>query len=312
MWLLAILALLTGCAPRTAKLTLDRDDTGLVEFTTAGSLVATDDGRLTAGPPLTLSGDLEIPPGPGPFPAVVLMHGCAGIGSADREWVSVLRTAGYATFVLDSFTGRGLSDVCVDAGALYPSQRMPDAYGALRILSTHPAIDPSRIALMGFSHGGIATVLSSTQWAHDRFVEPGRPGFRAFIAFYPYCNWSFPEMERISAPLRIYSGSLDDWTPAQPCELLVERLRVTGYDAAITVYAGARHSFDRAGPPIRPLPRVLNAAACAPRLTSILGPMENGDQLASCLHEGATVGSNPQAAAEARRAVLREFGALLR
>lgn len=312
--LLAACAIITACASqaRPIKPALDRADSGLVEFVTAGSLARGEGGRLVAGPPLPISGDLEIPPGSGPFPAVVLMHGCAGVGAAERGWETALRAAGYATFVVDSFGGRGLREACVDAGALLPMQRIPDAYGALRILSTHPAIDARRIALMGFSHGGIVTTLSATAWAHDTFVASGQPGFRAFVAFYPYCNWTMPEMAHLSAPLRIHTGALDDWTPAKACEDMVAGLRAAGYDARITVYPGARHSFDEVGQPVTALPHVANGAACTPRLGSILGPPENAEQFADCLRLGATIGWDPEATTQARAAVLAELETLVR
>ena len=311
---LAVCAVIAACAPlaRALKPALDREDTGRVEFATVGSLPRGEGGRLVAGPPLAISGELELPAGSGPFPGVVLMHGCAGVGAAERGWDAALRAAGYATFVVDSFGGRGLREACVDAGALLPMQRIPDAYGALRILSTHPAIDARRIALMGFSNGGSVTTLSATAWAHDTFVPAGQPGFRAFVAFYPYCNWTMPEMAHLSAPLRIHTGALDDWTPAKPCEDMVAGLRTAGYDAMITVYPGARHSFDEAGLPVTVLPHAANGAACTPHLASILGPPENAEQFAGCVREGATIGWDREATTQARAAVLEELKTLLR
>lgn len=311
---LAVCAVIAACAPqaRAIKPALDREDTGLVEFATVGSLPRGGGSRLVAGPPLAISGELELPEGSGPFPSVVLMHGCAGVGAAERGWETALRAAGYATFVVDSFGGRGLREVCVDAGALLPMQRIPDAYGALRILSTHPAIDARRIALMGFSNGGSVTTLSATAWAHETFVPAGQPGFRAFVAFYPYCNWTMPEMAHLSAPLRIHTGALDDWTPAKPCADMVAGLRSAGYDAMITVYPGARHSFDETGLPVTVLPHAANGAACTPHLASILGPPENAEQFAGCVRQGATIGWDREATAQARAAVLEELKTLLR
>ena len=89
------------------------------------------------------------------------MHGCGGLGNAEWGWVGPLKAAGYATFVVDSFTGRGLTEVCMSSRALLSVQRLPDAYGALRRLATHARIDARRIALMGFSHGGSVTLFSS-------------------------------------------------------------------------------------------------------------------------------------------------------
>ena len=50
----------------------------------------------------SVSGALAFPAGPGPVPAVVLMHGCGGIGASVRGWERELRGWGYATFVVDS------------------------------------------------------------------------------------------------------------------------------------------------------------------------------------------------------------------
>jgi hypothetical protein len=125
------------------------------------------------------------------------------------------------------------------------------------------------------------TTLSATTWAYDPFVASGQPSFRALIAFYPYCNWTFPEMEHLSAPLRIHAGALDDWTPSKPCEHMVAALHAAGYDARITVYPGAQHSFDEVGQPHRVLPGVVNGVACIPRLTTIWGRLRMSSRSAA-------------------------------
>src|SRR5882724_11116880 len=124
------------------------------------------DGAIEfASGPQRLSGQLALPDGPGPFPAMILMHGCAGVGRADRGWAGALVSWGYAAFVVDSFTGRGLREVCTQSRALVGTQRVPDAYGALAILGRHPRIDATRIGLMGFSHGGGTTLGAATRWS---------------------------------------------------------------------------------------------------------------------------------------------------
>src|SRR5262245_52003920 len=147
--LLAVLAT-TGCAHDALVLSPapTATDQGVLVFATPGSLVRTADGRsMTHGAPEKVAGELRLPEGKGPFPAVVLAHGCNGNRGMERNWGAELRAAGYATFVLDSFGPRGLMEVCTNGRALVPLQRVPDAYGALRLLATHPAIDPRRIAL---------------------------------------------------------------------------------------------------------------------------------------------------------------------
>ena len=311
---LTLVALCAGCAPalKDLKPALSPADSGRLWFASAGSLArsATASGFVIADP-IVISGDLQFPPGAGPFPAVVLAHGCGGVGNAESGWAPALREWGYATFIVDSLSGRGLREVCTSAAVLTGTQRIPDAYGALRILATHPRIDASRVALMGFSHGGILTMGASTTWAKEAFAPSGRPAFRAFLAFYPYCNTVYPERDRISGPVRIHAGELDDWTPAAPCVRLAQQLKASGQDAVATVYAGAHHSFDNYVALLY-LPNVDSGADCAFQIPSILGPFPPASEVRKCVRKGATIGRSPEATELARRNVRAQLAELLK
>ena len=312
------LVFLAGCAPALKELpqSLSATDAGNIWFASAGSLVRTPDkSALTDGDQVIISGDLRFPQGTGPFPAVILAHGCSGIGGAEKGWEAVLREWGYATFVIDSFLGRKLMEVCTTPGALMDTQRIPDAYGALRILVTNPKIDARRVALMGFSHGGGLTLGASTWWAREKYAPEGRPAFRAFFSFYPPCYAIYPERERVSAPLRIHIGELDNWTPAAPCKKIVESLIASGQDATITVYPGAHHSFDNAArnPIFFYSSGVKFKEGCTIRAASILGPvLTPRDELKNCSGSGVTVGYNFEATEQARRNVRMQLGELMK
>ncbi|MBV9191473.1 MAG: dienelactone hydrolase family protein [Betaproteobacteria bacterium] len=316
LFLGAVLAL-AGCAQQPVPLGepgAPRPTSGVFAFQTAGSLVRSADGSmLVLGPPLTLSGELRLPEGSGPFPAVILAHGCGGQPVyTELAWGRTLREWGYATFVVDSFSARGVINVCSNALPLLPTQRVPDAYGALRLLAANPKIDPKRIALMGFSHGGALTMVASTAWAKETFAPPGQPAFRAFFPFYPFCNPIFPERDHVSAPVRIHTGAADDWTPAAPCAELAASLKASGQDVAINVYPNAYHAFDQAAS-YEYMPSAGNGAGCFPKMASVLGPMRRlDDPVPKCVTRGATIGPNAQARADAERNLHAQLDELLK
>jgi len=298
-WVILVGLFLAACAPSVQDLkpSLTATDTGTVWFK-AGDLV--------------MSGDLEFPPGPGPFPAIVLMHGCSGLPhAAINGWRPELKAWGYATILVDSFGPRGYRQVCTTA-AVRSVDRVADAYGALRILATHPRVDRSRIALMGFSHGGLTAVVSATGWAQRTYTAPGDTLFRAIFAFYPYCNGRSTEPMTVPRPLRIHAGAIDDWTPAGPCVALVEEARARGFDAAIEVYPNAPHAFDSIGTPVLHYPNYLNGAACSPRVELVLGKVINEEEMKTCVRRGATSGWYPPAMEAARRIVKEQLAELLR
>jgi dienelactone hydrolase len=192
-----------------------------------------------------LSGELFRPEGPGPFPAVVLLHACDGVAAKDRDWAGRLQRLGYVVLVVDSFSSRGISEICGDAAALssFSAVRSGDAYGALLYLQRQPFVQPQRVALMGFSHGGFA--LFNTLQSHAVYDLPAGP-FRAGVALYPWCGSH--ALVSFYAPILVLVGERDEVTTAASCENLARRgaLGRVGPPVTLKTYPGAHHGFDNA------------------------------------------------------------------
>jgi dienelactone hydrolase len=239
------------------------------------------------------------PAGSGPFPAVVILHDCSGLGplssGSPRRWARELLAHGYVVAIPDSFGSRGFPNgVCVDPSPsrndVAPLRRVADAYDALDHLRTLAYVDGKRIGVMGGSHGGSSTLATIAMSARDpeRLAQRKRNGFAAAVALYPACAIGNPPFTRqfiAAAPLLILSGELDDWTPAAPCRALVEAAR-DGSPASIKVYPAAHHSFDSAAP-MRYVAERINANAPGGR--------------------GATTGGNAEAWADAKSEVAAFF-----
>ncbi|HZS32854.1 MAG TPA: dienelactone hydrolase family protein [Methylomirabilota bacterium] len=250
----------------------------------------------TGRAPAELEAVLLRPSGPGPFPALVMLHGCSGLRTRGgaiqgklRFWAEHFRDRGYVALLVDSFTPRGVDEVCTGRHLLSPvRERADDARGGLRYLQARPDVLPDRVGLVGWSNGAAATlsVLFDTG-SRDR-------DFRAAVAFYPNCTRQYPGGPefRPYAPLYILAGALDDWTPPRPCVALVEAARARGAPIAIKLYPGAHHGFDAPGMALRFRPEVRNHSRA------------DGDR-------GATMGTDPAARADAIAEVTRFFASEL-
>ena len=155
----------------------------------------------------------------------MVVHGSGGVSPREDRWAEELRQAGAATFVLDSFTGRGIAFTAEDQSQLSSLAMIGDAYRALELLATHPRIDPSRIAVMGFSKGG-AVALYSALTRFQRLHGPAGARFAHHIAFYPPCFITYAgDLAVTDRPIRLFHGTADDLAPIEPCRAYVERLR---------------------------------------------------------------------------------------
>jgi dienelactone hydrolase len=187
-----------------------------------------------------LTGTVYRPSGSGPFPAMVLLHTCAGIQAFVGDWGLWLSDHGYEAIVVDSFGPRGVGSVCGTHD--YPGEdaRAADAYGALAYLRTRAEVDRTRIGVMGWSHGGGATLAADDKGEADSLAAGN--GFRAAIALYPVCD--FMPRRALAAPLLVLLGANDDWTGAKPCDQAVTALARAGQPASDYIYPGATHAFD--------------------------------------------------------------------
>jgi dienelactone hydrolase len=211
-----------------------------ITLSTADFLLGKKDGR-----PVTIAGELRIPkPGTDRLPAVVFVHGAGGIGFNYGMWAGELNKAGFATFVADSFTGRGITNTIADPAQLSPYAKMNDAFAALAVLAKHPRIDPDKIAIMGFSNGAVPSLYASMD-RFQRAYAPQGAGFAAYIGFYTPCNTAMIDDEKVSQkPIRLYHGVADDWVPVGPCRDYAARLKKVGVNIDIVEYPGAHHLFD--------------------------------------------------------------------
>jgi dienelactone hydrolase len=230
--------------------------------TTGASITTTPPNGAPERIPVTLS----IPEGPGPFPAVVILHDCSGLGprssGAPGRWARELVARGYVVLLPDSFATRGYeAGVCTVAPsrgrvAVSPERRARDAYAALAYLRALPVVDGRRVGVMGGSHGGTTTLAVMAAPASDdpSSARDRDGGFAAGVALYPRCASrgarlaGGTDVYRPVAPVLILIGENDDWTPAGDCRALAEASQAAGYPVTIKVYPGAHHAFDSPHP----------------------------------------------------------------
>ena len=202
-----------------------------------------------------VAGYLARPRGDGPFPAAVLLHGCAGLQLATTQrptftllssYAAWYNARGYVTLILDSFGPRGVDQVCADGSQPPgPAARALDAYQGLAYLAGLPHVDASRVVLQGHSHGGwtVLRALDEQFALYAEYMLGRRHRFAAGIAYYPYCPGALGR--ELYPPLLILIGAKDDWTPAQPCvDLHAYQVSRGRKDVRLALYPEAYHSYD--------------------------------------------------------------------
>jgi dienelactone hydrolase len=262
------------------------------------------EGRFK-GAQVTITGDLILPDEPsGPFPAAVLLHGSDGLSDHEYDYSATLAEWGIASFVLDSFGPRGVETTVGNQDAVSPYSMLVDAYAALKLLSTHPKIDPSKIVLIGWSKGGLVSDWASRKRYRDRLVGDD-VGFAAHVAFYPWCGEQDFRIELTGAPLLYLLGESDDWSGSQACVDYISRLNAAGYRGRAIVYPNALHGFDYAGRFKTYLPHAMSWKNCfyfvrkQGFVVAQTGRFEKWPSLdryiGECAQKGAHVGSNVRA-----------------
>jgi dienelactone hydrolase len=190
----------------------------------------------------TIGGELSFPQGHGPFPAVILLHSCGGLHPLEVAQLSAharsLAMVGFATYILDSFSARGLNHgVVCKSGGEASEFRLDDLYNAREALQKHPRVDKNKLFVAGFSHGAAVALWAAVNVAN-------RERFRTVAAFYPNCKALLHSL-KLKSPVIVFAGGKDDWTPAPVCEEAKARERTPGEELELIMYPNAYHAFDQ-------------------------------------------------------------------
>lgn len=202
--------------------------------------------------PARVEGRLSRPEGAGPFPALVLLHGCHGVSPQVNAWARWLADRGYVAFVVDSFGPRKEPADCKadDSDGMPATARFDDAIGALGYLQAQPFVIPERIASFGWSQGGVFSMSvingPTLERARARGVVLPKVGFAAAVAMYPGGCRDYAK-ELVVRPLLLLIGGADDWTPPQYCREMAANVKARGADVTLVEYKGAYHYFDVVG-----------------------------------------------------------------
>jgi uncharacterized protein len=122
--------------------------------------VTAEEVRFTSGD-VTLSGTLLLPPGAGPHPAVVVIH---GRGKQTREgyrgWARLVAERGVACLIYDK-RGSGASTGDYDTASMHDLAN--DAIAAISFLARRKDVDAKQIGVRGHSAGGWVSAIVGTR-----------------------------------------------------------------------------------------------------------------------------------------------------
>ncbi|MHA2344924.1 MAG: dienelactone hydrolase family protein [Candidatus Hodarchaeales archaeon] len=202
------------------------------------------------GDRLMLKAKLSKPKGEGPFPAIIMMHCCAGDTPYLDPWEKSLVNWGYVVLRVDSLSPRKKATFCGDPYIdSLAKDRCQDACDAKSYLMRQAYVDKENIGIIGWADGGMAAILAIDDETRPKNLS--RP-FKVAIALYPRCN----PIYKLNAPLLVLIGREDDWYPAERCEkfLITEN---APHEITLKIYDNAAHCFDWKGVNMRYLGHTL-------------------------------------------------------
>lgn len=184
-----------------------------------------------------------------PAPAVLLFAGCGGVRQLQRDYAAVANEAGWAAVIVDSFEARGIGrlgarlTVCT-ALRLRGTERAGDVFAALDVVRADPRLDPGRLALAGWSHGGW-TILDAMVLAEEE-KSAALTGVREAFLIYPYCGFlSLADSHPIGdIPVTMTVVGRDRVVSERACEALVSDRRAEGSQIRWIYEPDLTHAFD--------------------------------------------------------------------
>jgi len=204
------------------------------------------------------------PDGEGPFPTVLLFHGCSGPTPAhEKMWADFFVGHQFAVLAVDSHTGRNIAvsghekpgtidwqEVC-DLNLLTGDERAGDIVASIDHARSLSFVDSDNLVAVGFSHGAFSIwqtlVQASQEKAPVGFSEwpaSGVHGLKSAILFYGPClkDWS------VNVPTLALMAEADQYIDEAMCVDFSVRNAKRTVPFAYHIFSGATHTFDHEKP----------------------------------------------------------------
>lgn len=272
------------------------------------------------GAAVTVTGSLYLPVGTsGRVPAVILKHGSGGLvgptGTNIRGWAMQMASWGVAALVVDSFGPRNITETTTSQGLLSPWAEVADSFAALKILGADPRIDRTRIGIMGWSRGGLSAMNTALEAAR-KAANVGDLKFAVHVVIYGPGTTQYRDTATDKAPFLFIHGEADNYVPIAATRDYAEWVKTMGNAVTFVSYPGAFHNFDiESG--FQGFSPAVEVTSCDfvynladqrllrmdHKTNPVLKPGDIPAYQKACLTQGANIGFNAKARADAMEAV---------
>jgi dienelactone hydrolase len=201
------------------------------------------------------------PPGPGPFPVVVMLHGCGGVRPFIDDVAAIAAEAGAAAIEVDSYTPRRISRMAalttICTGARFRGrERAGDLYATLAWVRAQAWAASERIVAAGWSHGAwtIMDGLALEKGGEMRratglvdLTDEPLQGLAGALLVYPYtgaASLAGRRDWRINPRSIAILAGRDHIVGVRVPRRALERQRARGANIEIVSFAEATHAFE--------------------------------------------------------------------
>lgn len=192
---------------------------------------------------------LGIPKGNGPFPTVIILHGSGNMKNRDDAIGARLLKNGIAWIGLYSYDSRGLKNKKWNQRIANSNvfDQISDAYHALKFVENHPLLNEKKVAVTGFSLGGISSYALSSSSISKKF-NVSNSKFKLALNQYGPCI-IFPTDPDPTLKIVNIWGKEDASTPYTLCNKLNDHLKSKNINSKAFFVEGAAHGWFRQSSP---------------------------------------------------------------
>lgn len=176
-------------------------------------------------------------------PVVLVVHQWAGLGEQERETADRLAALGYVGFAIDVYGKGARGDPAGDNGPLINpwfgdrSALLRRLMAAVEAAKAHPAVNASRIAMMGYCFGGLCVL---------DVARSGTSDVKGVVSLHGvFAKPDLGPQGPISAKVLVCHGYDDPMADPQAMLGLADELTTAGANWQIHAYGHTTHAFTR-------------------------------------------------------------------